>query len=220
LVKKNQLSVLKDRPLGVRAVTNIVEASGAKDKENLEDARKNAPLGVTTIGRLISVRDFEDFAASFAGVSKASAIWHWDGEKKVVRITLAGEQGKPFMTDYLHEAINRIKDPLINFELVLYEPIYINISADVIVHRDWDLDTVKEEIVENLERKYAFDAADFGKNIMESQVLVAIQSIKGVSFADASISRSDGVPTNVSIEGNQLMVTDRSRMTILARYEV
>ena len=63
LVKAGQLSMLLSRPLGVKGVTNPLAASGAQDPEQIDDARANAPLRVLTLERVVSLLDYEDFAA-------------------------------------------------------------------------------------------------------------------------------------------------------------
>ena len=50
----------------------------------------NAPLTVLTLGRIVSLRDYEDFARAFAGVAKALATWTWDGERQGVFVTDRG----------------------------------------------------------------------------------------------------------------------------------
>ncbi|MCQ6513323.1 hypothetical protein NPN18_26520, partial [Vibrio parahaemolyticus] len=62
LVGENKLSQLMTRPLGVKGVTNPLAAEGAQDLERLADARRNAPLAVLTLGRVVSLQDYEDFA--------------------------------------------------------------------------------------------------------------------------------------------------------------
>ena len=66
LVKSGQLSMLLSRPLGVKGVTNPLAAGGAQDPEQLGDARANAPLKVLTLDRVVSLRDYENFARAFA----------------------------------------------------------------------------------------------------------------------------------------------------------
>jgi hypothetical protein len=45
--------------------------------------------------RIVSLRDFEDFAAAFTGIGKAQAVWLWDGEQRMVHLTVAGTDGAP-----------------------------------------------------------------------------------------------------------------------------
>ena len=55
LVKAGQLSMLLTRPLGVKGVINPLDAGGAQDPEQIDDARANAPLKVLTLERVVSL---------------------------------------------------------------------------------------------------------------------------------------------------------------------
>ncbi len=46
-----------------------------------------------TLDRIVSLRDFEDFARAFAGIGKAQATWLWDGERRLVHLTVAASNG-------------------------------------------------------------------------------------------------------------------------------
>ena len=94
LVKANQISLLMTRPMGLKGVTNPGASSGAEDPEPEDQARKNAPSTVLNFGRVISLRDYEDFALAFAGIAKARAEWIWDGEKRVVQLIVASADGR------------------------------------------------------------------------------------------------------------------------------
>ena len=94
-VKAGQISLLMSRPLGLREAVNPAPATGGDDPEPRDRARANAPLTVLTLGRIVSLRDYEDFARAFAGVAKALATWTWDGERQGVFVTIAGVDGAP-----------------------------------------------------------------------------------------------------------------------------
>jgi predicted phage baseplate assembly protein len=73
LVGAGALTLLAVRPPGVKDVTNPNASEGAEDPETRDAARANAPLTVTTLGRIVSLSDYEDFARAFSGVGKARA---------------------------------------------------------------------------------------------------------------------------------------------------
>jgi predicted phage baseplate assembly protein len=83
------------RPLGLSKVANPVAASGGADPEAVADARRNAPLPIRAMGRVVSLADFASFAAAFAGIAKARADAVWNGERRVVFLTVATEAGAP-----------------------------------------------------------------------------------------------------------------------------
>lgn len=65
-VGANSLTTLIDRPLGVSGVTNPEPGIGGQDAETVADIRSNAPLTVLTLGRAVSLADYESYASTFA----------------------------------------------------------------------------------------------------------------------------------------------------------
>ena len=82
-----------DRPLGVGGVINPTPATGGQDPQSIDDIRANAPLSVLTLGRAVSITDYQNFAAAFAGIAKAYAIWIPNGADRGVFLTVAGSGG-------------------------------------------------------------------------------------------------------------------------------
>ncbi len=73
IVKRGQLSQLLDRPLGREGR----QQPARRERRRRPGARRrrapSIPLGVRTLGRVVSLRDYEDFARAFAGIAKAHA---------------------------------------------------------------------------------------------------------------------------------------------------
>jgi hypothetical protein len=62
-------------PTGL-TVSNTTVASGGADREAVDHARVNAPRRLRTLGRAVTLQDFEDLLEGFPGVAKAQAINH------------------------------------------------------------------------------------------------------------------------------------------------
>jgi predicted phage baseplate assembly protein len=88
-VGAGSITTLIDRPLGVSGVINPQAGTGGQDAQSTADVRSNAPLSVLTLGRAISITDYQNFATSFAGIAKAYAIWIPSGPGRGVFLTLA-----------------------------------------------------------------------------------------------------------------------------------
>src|SRR5260370_39355307 len=88
-VAADQISQRMTRPLGVKDVINPLRASGGADKESLDSARKNAPLTVTALDRLISTDDYADFARTFAGIGKSIGARVSDGRRQPAHVPIA-----------------------------------------------------------------------------------------------------------------------------------
>ena len=82
-----------DRPLGVSGVTNPEAAAGGQDPDSIDDIRSSAPQTVLTLGRAVSITDYQSYASTFAGIVKAYAIWIPYGPGRGVFLTVAGADG-------------------------------------------------------------------------------------------------------------------------------
>ena len=197
MVKANQLSQLLTRPLGVKEVVNPVAATGAADPEVLENARINAPLGILTLGRIVSLQDYEDFARAFAGIEKALATWTWVSERRHIFITVAGAGGKEIekdglLYDNLLKAIRKQGDPQVSLTLESYIPRFFRIKANIQVDSDYINEDVFAEIEDGLRETFSFKNRQFGQAVNYSEVISVIQQVEGVVAVDIDkLYRSD-----------------------------
>ncbi|WP_028532933.1 putative baseplate assembly protein [Paenibacillus sp. UNC217MF] len=186
MVKPGQLSLLLTQPAGVKGVTNPMVASGAADPETLDDARQNAPLPVLTLGRIVSLRDYEDFARAFAGVGKAMATWTWDGQRRGVFLTIAGVQGTEINTSEqlftnLLTAIQQAGDPFVPLRVQSYRRRYFTLSAAVTINSDYLPNNVRLDIETKLRNQFSFATRAFGQPVFLSEVIAVIQDVPGVA---------------------------------------
>jgi hypothetical protein len=189
ILKANQLSQLMSRPLGVKSATNPLASSGAQDGEALEDARRNAKLTIYTLGRIVSLKDYEDFARAFAGISKALATWTWSGQKRCIYLTVAGSEGATVETDStLYEnlltAIQEAGIPSVPVTIASYQPRSFKVTANIRVHADYLPDTVLASIETELRDRFSFENREFGQTVAYSEVISVIQKVEGVVFVD------------------------------------
>ena len=136
LVRAGQLGLLMTRPLGVREVTNPLDATGAADPESRDDIRQNAALTLRTLDRIVSLQDYEDFARAFSGITKALATWTWNGQQQGVLITVAGPDGAvvaegTMLYDNLVNAIRTFGDPFIPLGVASYRPAFFKVAAKI-----------------------------------------------------------------------------------------
>jgi hypothetical protein len=191
LVRADQLTQLMERPYGVRGVTNPVASSGAADPEPVDGARRNAPLTVQTLGRVVSLKDYESFSQAFSGIDKALASWTWFGEKRGVFLTVAGSRGAEVeegsdLHRHLVDALRRAGDDTVPLLVQSYTPRLFRVAAALKV----DADRVPEQVVAAVElalrSAFSFDARQFGQPVHLSEVIRVIQSVPGVEFVDVN----------------------------------
>ncbi|HYG09235.1 MAG TPA: putative baseplate assembly protein [Pyrinomonadaceae bacterium] len=197
LVDAGQLSLLMTRPLGVKGVTNPQPASGAQDPQSLDDARTNAPLTVLTLDRIVSLRDYEDFARSFSGIAKALATWTWNVHTRGVFVTVAGIDGAAVADDSalrnsLVSAMQKSGDAQIPVTLKSYRGMTFKLVADVKVDADHIEQDVLAAVEAALRASFSFTARAFGQPVTLSEVMAVMQSVAGVVAVDINkLHRSD-----------------------------
>ena len=185
LVDANQISMLTTRPLGVRAATNPLPSYGAQDAETIDTARSNATLTIMTLDRIVSLEDYQDFSTAFIGVSKALAVWIWNGEQRFVLLTVAGVNGAVVQPNddtgtALQKAIAAASEPYVTLSLQAYSPIYFRLAANVTVSPTFILGDVQTEVETALQTAFSFTARDFGQPVNLSEVIATIQNVDGV----------------------------------------
>jgi hypothetical protein len=188
-VRAGQLTTLLTRPLGVREVTNPLPAEGADAPEQLADARRNAPLTVTTLDRAVSLRDYEDFARAYPGVAKALATWTWDGRTKGVFLSVAGPDGAAIppggvVVTALNGSLRAAGDPFVPVRVETYRPATFTVAGTVHVHPDYEAAKVIPAVRAALRVRFGFAAREFGQPVTLAEVAAAIHSVPGVVAAD------------------------------------
>ncbi|HEV2914397.1 MAG TPA: putative baseplate assembly protein [Pyrinomonadaceae bacterium] len=227
LVDAGQLSLLMTRPLGVKGVTNPQAASGAQDPQSLTDARANSPLTVLTLDRIVSLRDYEDFARSFSGIAKALATWTWNIHARGVFVTVAGIDGAEVAEDSvlrnnLVAAMQKAGDAQIPLKIKSYRGVTFRVVADVKVDADYIEEDVMAAVEAALRSSFSFEARSFGQPVTLSEVISVMQNVPGVIAIDLNkLHRSDEaeslkpfLPSNAPQAGDDANVAAAELLTL------
>jgi hypothetical protein len=158
---------------------------GAADPENLKDARRNAPLTVLTLDRVVSLADYENFARSFSGIEKALATWVLTNEQRAIHLTVAGANGAAIAPDSkLHKnllaSLRQFGDALVPLTIESYEPRLFRLSAAVKIDADFLAAKVLAEVETTLRLSFSFEARDFVQHVNLSEVIAIMQRVAGV----------------------------------------
>jgi hypothetical protein len=202
-VALESLTLLQSRPLGISEVTNPLPASGAAPPEELSDARYNAPLTVLTLDRIVSLRDFEYFVRSFAGIGKAQAVSISRGQSKVVQITIASSSGSEVdrgsdLFGNLVKAIDAMRDPVARVrERVIVDSFQLqtfSLEAGVLIDPRYLAEEVLTRAEADLRRTFSFENRNFGQFVTAAEVLAVIQAVEGVIAVDLDRLERDDAP--------------------------
>src|SRR6185295_10000618 len=222
-VKAGQISQLATRPLGVKDVINPIPATGGAGPESRDQARRNAPLAVMALDRLVSVQDYADFARTFAGVGKTSATRISDGRVELVHVTIAGEDDIPIREDSdlflnLEDALLRFGEPRQPLALAVRRRFFLVVQADVRLLPDYLWEKVESQVRAAMVETFSFVRRDLGQDALLSEVYRTMQGVPGVDYVDVNLFTKHD-PENLE---EPLDLTDQPRKRLpasLARIE-
>jgi len=189
MVDARQLSLLMTRPLGAKDVINPVAAEGAEDPQTIANARRNAPITVRTLDRVVSLLDYEDYARDFAGIDKALGDWTWDGRANHIFLTVAGPNGAVIPSggathSALGYALTEHGDPHVSFEVVPHRPAYFTVAGSIVVDPDHLPEKVLAAAAAALRAAFSFDARAFTQPVMRSEIIAVLHEVDGVVAVD------------------------------------
>jgi predicted phage baseplate assembly protein len=187
-VRKDQLGIALDRPLGLKGVANPAPAVGGVDPETEADARRAIPISVRTLGRTVSLLDYADFSLAFAGIGKAHAtVLPATGAGPLIVVTVADAAGSAPPAQViarLERELVRWGDPLVRIAVVPVRAVDFRIALKV----ETDPEREREKVLAALERAlreaYGGLARDLGAPVHASQLVAAAASVVGVVGVD------------------------------------
>ncbi|MGP1666329.1 MAG: baseplate J/gp47 family protein, partial [Rhodanobacter sp.] len=184
-VHAGQVSLLATKPLGVKQVINPLRASGGVDAETRDQARRNVPLAVLALDRLVSVRDYADFARHFGGVGKALAVKR--GNR--LQLTIAGAGNAPIDSSAdlyrnLLQALQRYGDPALPLSLGVCRPRALTLSAQVGLAANYAWESVEPVLRATLLDAFGFERRALAQNVYLSEVIGCIQAVRGVAWVN------------------------------------
>jgi hypothetical protein len=201
LVDAGQLNQPLDRPQGLKGASNPEPASGGADLDSIADARTSAPLHTLTLGRVVSLEDYESYARAFAGIAKALATWTWFGRTRGVFVTVAGASGAALNPSgetiaNLIAGFRSFGSPYVPIRVLPYEPRLFRLAGNVRIDTDnYDPAVVLANVRAALQMAFSFEERDLGQGVAQSQVIEIIQETAGVVAVQlTTFNREDEPP--------------------------
>jgi hypothetical protein len=204
MVAAGQLTQPLDRPQGLQYVTNPGAATGAADPASAADAQQSAPLPTLTLGRIVSLEDYQNFALAFPGIALARATWTWIGNTRGVFLTLAGEGGT--MLNASDQVVLNLLSALSSYGLpnmpvlaVSYVPQNFEVGMQVKINSPtYDPNLVLTQVWQSLSAAFAFGQLAPGQGVAASQVLDLAQQVPGVIAVDLTAFNLSGSAAGVA----------------------
>jgi hypothetical protein len=185
----DKLTQLMTRPLGLKSVSNPVAAQGGTDAEPADQARDTMPLGTRTLGRAVSLLDYEDFAMAFTGIAKAQAQVLQLSGGPTIAITVAGQDGAPLSAtnpvwNNLLSALKASGDPHVRVALLSYQPGTFFLGLKVKRDPAYELKPLLAAVEASLRSHYSFESRSLAQPVLQSDVIAVVHSVPGVVAAD------------------------------------
>lgn len=188
-VTAESLTQLVSRPLGLKGVANPLAAEGGTDPEDEIAARRTIPLTTRTLGRAVSVLDYEDFARAFSGIAKAQAAVLNVRQGRTVTVTLAAPDGASItpaspVWQNLLAALKAGGDPHVQVTLLAYQASTFRLGIRIKRDPAFEAATVLAAVEQALRNRYSFDGRQLGQPVQQSDVIATAQSVAGVVAVD------------------------------------
>jgi hypothetical protein len=188
-VGAEKLMQLRTRPLGLKGVSNPVAAQGGTDPEPADQARRTMPLGTRTLGRAVSLLDYEDFAIAFSGIAKAQAQVLQLPVGPTVAITVAGQDGAALspanpVWNNLLLALKGSGDPHVNVVLLSRQMSSFRLGLKVKPDPAYEREPLLAAVEAALRAHYSFAARALAQPVLQSDVIAVAHSVPGVVAVD------------------------------------
>lgn len=221
-----EITSLKTLIGGIDRVVNPVAAEGGSDTESLMELMERGPHLIKSLGRAVTLEDFERLAkASSISIARTKCITT-DGRVKIIVIPKGSEdQPKPspgllrLVRSYLEE---QSLNTLTSGDLELMGPIYreIRISADVIPTVPDQAVYLEREIIKAL-KSYLHPLTggpegqgwDFGRDVHISDIYALLESIEGVDHTRKVLINDD--PKDLRIDDLEMICSGEHKLTMV-----
>jgi hypothetical protein len=217
-VGADKLTQLMSRPLGLKSVSNLVAAQGGSDPESADAARASMPLTTRTLGRAVSLLDYEDFARAFSGIAKAQAQVLQLTAGPTIAITIAAPGGaaltavSPVWINLLG-ALRTSGDPHVSVTLLAHQASPFHIGLRVKRDPAYEAKTVLAAVEAVLRAHFTFEARELSQPVQQSDVIAVAQAVPGVVAVDITHLYGGTQPLAQTAVSNQVRLL-ASRMSV------
>jgi hypothetical protein len=146
---------------------------------------------VQTLGRAVSITDYQNFAATFAGIAKASALWIPSGFYRGVFLTVAAAGGSALpptnlTLNNLIASLLAYGNPAVALRVVSFWETLFGLEADLTYDPAYSVDAVNTAVMALLNSTYSFANRSFGQGVSGDELAALIQGVAGVVAVNVS----------------------------------
>ena len=192
------------------SVTNDLSASGGESEETTEEAKKQGPASVLTLGRAVTANDYKTLIERFGGVARSLVQQGSSGDaccacNLAVYVAPAGG-GNPStaLKDSLLDYLNTVK--MVGTCIEILDPTYVDvdISGTVYIFSNVDENSAVTNITDAVGEFFDLENAnvDFGRDLYLGNIFAAIENVTGVDHVDLDKVTRVPVPNKVVWNGD------------------
>ena len=217
-VRAETLTQLMTRPLGLKGVANPSPAAGGTDPEPAEQARESMPLGTRTLGRAVSLLDYEHFALAYTGIAKAQAAVLRLRHGPVIALTIASQDGVAIgphnpIWNNLRDALGDSGDPHVQAHLLGYQASTFRLGLKVKCDPEREEKTVLAAVEVALRDAFSFTRRRLGQPVQQSEVVAVVHAVPGVIAMDLDLLYGGSAPYAQTLPSRQARLL-ASRMRV------
>ncbi len=208
------------------------EVVGGEQTETKATARQAAPAKLQSLDRIVSLADYEAETLALPGVIKVRADLAAPSGSPLVRVVTLTESGTPAALHKVRTTLNTYnrcrgaaRFPIL---CVAGNLQYLALDLRVAYASNRRLDDVKKEIMAVLgvqipgsERNnhglFSLEQRDFGQDVHISQVLAAVQQVKGAQWVEINAMQSLDMGTPVETDPEELSLPAILNRNLLVR---
>ena len=191
-VPADTISIILQAQPGLKSVINPLPAVGGADPESADSIQQTAPGTVITLGRAVSLRDYEVLALSYSGVAKARAVSADFQSRRGVALTVAAAGGKPLLqlADPLRNFLDDHRDPNVPLSVSGYVPVHFVFSATIHLLTGYKQSVVQAAAETALGPNedgagyLGFAQLQFGQTMFQSALIAVLQDVPGVDWVE------------------------------------
>jgi predicted phage baseplate assembly protein len=193
------------RPVqGLARVLNPVPAFGGADADSIADIRVNAPDSALTLGRAVSLADFEALARGFGAVN-VSAGWAWDPSRQRAMVKLwyisdDGDIAKPLRKFLIAQA-----DPNVPLVVSPAVPVSTVVVLDISADQTHTLADVQSALIAALSDPdtgpFSHRNVPIGGTIFRSEIFAAAMAVAGIGAINGMTV--NGAPAPVALTADE-----------------
>jgi hypothetical protein len=190
----HSLTMLQSHLPHVKGVTNPGLAQGGLPAESAGHGREQAPKRVRALGRIVTLKDYSDFTATFPGVSQSAVRALPEKAPRWIEIAVVPKhdpQSDPTQTDpllkVLEKAIDRSRSSaILPVKLHPYQPVFFSLGMQLHVSPEIrDDENRKNNLIEAVRKKilerYSLEMQILGRDVTEAEIFQLVQSAHGVT---------------------------------------